>query len=376
MTNQKKNDRIVEWLRQPENDPWLDRLARIAVKRLQRDNLLGGLLGEDSVRAAAAPTGPDGISPDRGVVDAVKSELFIFLAENMKIQEIMAAGHKESGGYLLNAFQNHCREKTRSISVNPRKYFRRTALAVILETESLSSASEGTGAKDGYVTVYGTDPCRGVLDHLSDEDKQGIPFTIECQQVFSGARKNALCNRNALFHALYWFLEQARERRKSPDYWVNIDDFLDWLMANRPPNLPIGPDLHNRQFYPDDGENSLSFEEMLPDTTTTPDRQWHDPEAVAAWAKMSVTLLTEEERSLLHQKFALHLNPRQVAENRGDISRNTVDKRSERALDKIRSFLADKQWVSFDDLNEEAFSFFMENLTMELENACSAPSEK
>ncbi|MCF8025894.1 MAG: hypothetical protein K9K82_10460 [Desulfobacteraceae bacterium] len=375
MTNQEKDQRIIEWLGQPENDPFLDRLARIAVNRLQRDNLLTGLLGEESAAGGSAAAGYHGDPSGRETVDAVKSELFIFLAENRKIQEVMAAGHKESGGYLLNAFHNHCREKARSISVSPRKYFRRTALALIRETEALSSASEGTGAGKGYATIYGKGPCREVLAPLSDEDRQQIPFTLECQQVFSGARKNALCNRKALFHALCWFLDQARERRQSPGSWVSLEAFLDWLMANRPPNLPIGPDMHNRHFYPDSDGEPVSFEEMLPDNSSRPDQQWYDPEPVASWAKMCVALLTREEQSLLYQKLVLHLNARQISENRGDISRNTVDNRSERALDKIRSFLADKQWVSFDDLNEKAFHHFMEKLNHELKNACLTPYE-
>jgi len=373
MKNQKKNDRIVEWLGQPENERWFDRLARIAVKRLQRDNLLKGLLGEEPAMDKSAPNGADGGFPNRWIVDAVKSELFIFLAENRKIQEVMAAGRKESGGYLLNAFYNHCREKARSISVSPRKYFRRTALAVIRGKEALSSASEGAGAREGYTTIYGRGPCMGVLDSLSDEDKQQIPFAIECQQVFSGARKNALCNRDALFHALCLFLDQARELKQSPGCWVSIDDFMDWLMANRPSDLPIAPDIHNRKYYMNDNGDSLPFGDTLSDSSRRPDRQWYDPEAIDSWAKKCVALLTGEERSLLHQKLFMGLNPRQIVEKRGDISRNTVDNRSERALDKIGSFLADKQWVSFDDLNEEAFSFFMEKLNQALKNALPAP---
>ena len=360
MSDEKRFIEFKQWLETPAAQEGLNKISRLAAKRMAQENLFPGVIIEpwDPTKTLGPETLKD-----------VNSEICMFLLENKKVQEIMAGGFKGAGGYLLTAFLNHCRNKNRPFDINPRKYFRRVATDVFREFPDLCTDKDGE-----FVSYYGRQPCDGRLAPLTEEEIRSIGFTEDCRRVFSGARKSAASSKKGMYDALCRFLEQAGNLRGKPGHWVRLEDFIDWLMPNMPPILQADAHLvyHNPPGRDTDGTGPEETE-FISDPRHMPDHAYFDAEKVGTWAAMCARRLTGDEKELIYQRHAVNLTLKEIAKMKNVASPATVDNHLKRALGKIRSFLVDKPWLSPDDLNEKAFSLFWEKLCGELKSDAKKP---
>jgi DNA-directed RNA polymerase specialized sigma24 family protein len=98
-----------------------------------------------------------------------------------------------------------------------------------------------------------------------------------------------------------------------------------------------------------------------------------DPERVKAWARQCASLLGRKEA----QAFSLYENegcgPSEIARRLGYRSASGAKYAIERAMQAMKGFMRDLPWVSPDDLDEEAFSLFRDEIIDSLKNRFRDP---
>lgn len=334
---------IRDWLSKPETGALLDAAARSVLKAV-RERKLSPLFLKQGIRPDAPP---NELLPD------IRSEIVLFILENRRrIQERLASSGKMAGLELKNAFILYWLDKTRNPGSDPRRYLYKRVLDTLRKAKGFFIRSSR-----GSATVFSMANEGITIPGLSDEDLALVPLP---EEIVGGAPSEALKRESTLIKLARYFWERVRDMWDGKPVWVSLADFTGWIGRWAAVDLPAAAGV--------DIDLAAS-----PDLQAGAVGQSFDPEKIREWAEDFAGRLSGKEKAVfyLHQGSGLTLEA--IAGRLGYGGPSGPHYQLDQVQAKLRFFLRDLPWMSPDDLNEEAFSLFLDTLLSILKQAAAEP---
>jgi hypothetical protein len=334
---------IRNWLGKPETGALLDSAAKSVLKNV-RERKLSPLFLNQEVR-------PDAQTDE--LLEDIRSELVVFILENRRgIQERLILARERAGLELKNAFVLYWLDKTRNPKSDPRRYLYKRVLDAVRRSEGFSVRSI-RGKASGYSLAQ-----RSIdVPALSEEDLASVPFSVD---MVGKAGLEALKHESTLLELARYFWERVSVMWGGKPIWVSVADVTRWIGRAIPVDLPTATD----------GGVDLA---ASPDHPLGPGGRYFDPEKVKAWAGQFACRLREREKVAFYLYQGAGLKLEGIAERIGYGGPSGVHYQLDQVHAKLRFFLRDLPWLSPEDLNEEAFSLFLETLLSILKESAGEP---
>ena len=348
-TEPRSKERLLQWLGSPEGQDVLKRVAR-AVLAYTRSQKLNPLRLDH----------PDLYNSDEGgFLEEIVQELSLFVLEKESLHRILALGGKNPAPYLRVAFINHLLDESRKKDRDPQRGLYRRAWSVISREPDFYTRAKKDRYSSGTSFTLSKDSIE--IQPLCEEDLKEIPFPDPIEK--GGALKKIRKKEHLLALARH-FLKNVSEMYQSKPVWVDLRDFISWIDMNLRLNRmePV-----NREVA---GENAR---EACPIPTRPAGCEPFNEDLVKCWSLNLAEQLNEKERLIFQLYYGEEMTLEEVARQSGYSGPSGVKYRLERIKEKIRHFLRDRSWLSPDDLNEDAFSFFFNILLLNLKKSVPKP---
>jgi len=333
------NDRLIKetgkWLESKEGQAVLAGIARSVIADARSRNLSPAFLKLESL-----------YDPENEeILTEIKQELALFILEKKGLQKRLCAEGDNSRAYLKIAFVHHWIEKTRRSDVDPwRNLYKRTA-TVLSQSSDFQSFARGAQG-----TSFSMAPESVPITPLSLEDFSEIPFpdqTVESREFVHINKKDIL-----LVLAAYFWKKVSGIYRGKP-VLIDLRDFINWIgfYVTLSPVKPVGEYRKGEQ-SPDQGSGIDSI----------PDKDNFNPELVKHWAENFAGSLNEREKLVVFLVYHEGISLNRIAQKMGYKGPSGPKYQIDQVENKLKFFLRDLPWLSPDDLNEDAFLFFLDTV--------------
>lgn len=327
------------WLDSGEGLAVMTAVARQLVRELRHLRL----------RAAMTRMGIDLATPFEVAADEVRSELYRFvLSKAERLAPPLAAAGAHAGGYLRQAFVNHCRETERQRGGDCFRFHYRRAAEALRRDARFATRRLKTGG-----LAYSLMENSRTIGPLSDEDLANLPAPADDPRAGVGYKDHA-----------EHFWKGLHSRFGGLPVWVPVRELVRWL------------GYHGR--LPRETPDTVPLSDAVAQQAAAPDSGAFDPAAVQRWAGQFAATLKPSDRRLFFLRYGRGLGFKAIAEDleiyrsaSGPHARMQVIERQLR--DFIRSH--GLPWLGPDDLDEEAFALFFDALLAALEKPAAAPSD-
>lgn len=347
MSDSPDRDQLRIWLNASDTLELLSRLAASICGELRRRQ----------IPLSCDRLGPRVTPPDPDQVEAVRSELVIFVLENApKILKRIDAGDPNIAGYLRNAFIRHLLDVDRKAGVNPFRHSYKRAADVLRKADGIF-----TVAPARRFTVFSLFPQNYSTAHLTEEDLAGIPFPPD---VNAALVPDAVSKAEVLLQLARWFYQCVSERWSAERIWIKVRDLVGWIRFH------VELDEMSRLERLSGGAEAL---EKLPDSHPISGKTWFDDELVKQWAAVFVRRLKPRDQKVFYLRCAQDLGFVQIARRTEYQGPSGAKAAFDRVVDELRTFLRDLPWLSPDDLYEDAFDRFLQILLSFLKSSVSEP---
>jgi hypothetical protein len=283
---------------------------------------------------------------------------YITSLEKENIQRMVIADPQSVAPILKTTFLNQLRDKRRSSEKSPKhKLYRRA-------TENLRKA-EGyfTHAPDKKYVAFSKYKENHSTAPLAIEDLEAVELP---QSLASLSDFEAINRKEALLGLADHFYEQVSRQFQDNRIWIGVWDLIDWIFIKYRLNQKlIEKSLDEKDEHPvRESEIASPLED-------------HDfsVEKVEQWAHKAALELEQRDQVAFYLRHAENYSLAQIAQILGYSGPSGPSYALERAEDKLRSFLRDKDGLAPDDLNREALSYFFDKLFSILKKSPAMPSD-
>jgi hypothetical protein len=354
------SNEINKWLESPENQKWLSRTANKIYKELKAGIIPPVILGQDS----------DLTESREETLTIIESELVVFLFDKKHIfEKLIASGDQNFGRYLRTSFKNHCIDKVRSKSQDPRKYLYKRLSDVLRQSKRFYTKA----GKNEY-TAFSCCPenKRIAPPTLEDIRQIGFPTDIVASLDYHSVNRKAV-----LLELSEYFWQTVSQMQGSKAIWVSVWSVIEWIglhvrwnvsddtegiQLRQPPKSAAGDDEKTEQ------ETGV---DRIPDPRPPPNEVYFNPHIVKKWADCFAGRLNQKEKAVCYFSWALDLGLKEIALKLGYKGASGPQYLLNQMEDKLRKFLRDLDWLNPEDLNEEAFALFLDTLLSLLKKSVS-----
>jgi hypothetical protein len=344
MSNATQKTDLRAWLGDPANRNLLARVARAVYRELKLRHIPFGFLDQERQLN----------EPPENILDAIQSELTLFILEKQSVMEgMLAAGERPPVRYLRESFIRRCLDTARRSGTDRFRHFYKRAADVLRDSKGVH-----TMAARGRSTAFSLDPTSHRIPPLTQEDLEDIAFPAE----LAGSRSFESVNKKAVITdlAVYFWRELSRRWKDRP-IWVELKDFVRWIDRQVPLKVSFEP------------KGSIRFDllQQLSNGASLPQASVFDPEKVKKWAFQFAARLSDKEKTIFYLSCFQNLNLREIAEQLNYAGSSGPKYILDASIHELRKFLRDLPWLSPDDLNEDAVELFMDTLRLILKNSDS-----
>ena len=341
-TEPTSGERLREWLGSPEAQDMLKKVARALLNYIRTQGLNPDRFGRPDLY----------ISDEGGFLEEIVQELNLFILEKESLHRILTLGAKNPAPYLRTAFINHLLDESRKKDRDPQRGFYRRAWGVISQDPGFYTRVKKDRFSSGTSFALTKDSIE--IQPLCEEDLKEIPFP---EPIEEWGELEKVREKEHLLSLARHFLKNVSEMYRSKPVWVDLRDFISWI--------DINVKLDCMKPVEDKLEDAATREDSQIPAWTTGCEPFNE-DLVKSWALNLAEQLNEKERLILQLYYEEGMTLEEVARYAGYSGPSGVKYRLKRIEEKIRYFLRDRSWLSPDDLNEDAFSFFMSILLLNL----------
>jgi len=288
-------------------------------------------------------------------LDDIRQELALFILENRRLHKVLSES-KNFSTYLKTAFINRWIGKTRLPHADPwRSLYKRAATVLRRSADFHISTRRGGGT--AFSMAVGHSP----VPPLSSEDMEEIPFPDEMleKREIDFVKKGKI-----MLELASYFWRQVSGAHGDKPVLVDLRDFIEWIRAH----VMLSP-MKMETKSPGGGDPL----DLAIESGANPEKIYFDNDLVSQWAKNFAGRLTRTEKMVAYLVHQAGLSLKDIAMKLGYRGPSGPKYQLDRFEDKLRFFLRDLPWLSPDDLNEEAFSFFLESLFLILKTSLDEP---
>lgn len=327
---------------------WLETPEAVAVIRRAAQ----AVLFDVACKGLVPPGQPPEYARDREQTDLeeeISQELRLLLVERADILgKILSIPGRGAAAFLRTVLINEWRSRARTPSRDPVRYLQKRAGDLLRKAgriPPLPSGPRGTCFSFGEGSVP--------IPPLADEDLRAIPFPDDQirDRTWEGIRRG-----KAILLLAEHFWRGVSGLWKDPAVRVDVCDLVRWIAMHVPLAQP--------------GETVPLSEHTIAEDF--PGIRF-DPERVKAWARQCARILGPKEA----RAFLLYENedrgPSEIARRLGYRSASGAKYAVERAMKTMKGFMRDLPWVSPDDLDEEAFALFRDEIIHSLKSRLRDP---
>jgi len=336
---------IRKWLASEGGQAVLDRLARAVSASASSKSLSRAFLMKDAFGKYAS----------NDLVNDVRSELSLFIIENAdRLSTLFRPENANPYPFLKKAFINHWITNTRRADRDPQRAFYKRMHDLLKNAEGIHRLSEPK-----QPLCFSLADQNNAIPCICEEDILSIPFPGNLERRYESINK-----RDVLLDLARYFWQQVSRIWGDIPVWVDIRHLLDWVEHHVPIEAPT---------VSDEGPGGASIIDGLSDEDEKADAPCYDRELVIQWAGVFVKRLSQKEGDAFALTYGEGLNLREVAERLNYKGSSGPKYLLEGIKEKLRFFLRDLPWLSPDDLNQEAFSLFVDTLILNLKKTITTP---
>ncbi len=328
---------LLVFLSSPEHEAYLNQVARMVFKTATSTRLPSRAVDLPSEKAF----------PENVVIDEIRSALVEFLMERESIQKaILCPDAHNPEGFLRTAFIRHWIDRVRRTGDDAFRDLRDYVMRVMREDDRFYRYMRG---KEALYSLCERNP---TLQPLSDDDLFEIPFPNDIVQDQS---LKAIKRITVMPPLGIHFWHSVTEMYGTPRAWVPLNSLVRWLLIHTasPEDRPAFGDFETVGGY-------------VSDEATRPDRRYFDPGRVAEFAGLFANRLKDPRKPSFFLCYCRMMTPGEMAGTLG-YAEQTARNHIKETDAMLKTFLRDLPWLSPPDLNDEAFSFFLESLCRILE---------
>ena len=343
------SDRLIKetgkWLESEEGQTALTRIARSVVADARSRYLSPEYLKLESL-----------YDSENELLAEIRQELALFILEKKSLQERLTAEGDNFKAYLKTAFIHHWIDKTRRSNLDPWRNLYKRAATVLSQSSDFHTTvkgAQGTAFSMAHECVS--------ITPSSSEDLSEIPFPDQIieSRDFDHINKKE----NLLALAAYFWKKVSGIYGKKP-VLIDLRDLINWIGLH----LTLSPPKPAGEYQ--EGEKPFDHGATI---GSTPDTENFNPELVKHWAENFAETLNNKEKSVTYLAYKEEISLKDIAKELGYKGPSGPKYQLDQVENKLRFFLRDLPWLSHDDLNEEAFSLFLDTLLFILKNSLPKP---
>lgn len=325
------------FLSSPEGGKYLDDVARMVFKTATSTRLPSRAVDLPSEKAF----------PENVVIDEIRSALVEFLmGKEAVLKAILCPDAPNPEGFLHAAFIRHWIDRVRRTGEDAFRDLRDYVMRVVREDDRFYRYARGKEV------LYSLCERNRTLQPMSDEDLLDISFPGDLveNRSLEGIKRISVMP----FLAVH-FWRAVAEMYGTPRAWVPLNSLIRWLLVHTASaeDRPAFGDLETVGGY-------------ASDEATRPDRRHFDPGRVAEFAGLFANRLKDRLKPSFFLCYCRLMTPGEMAGTLG-YAEQTARNHIKETDAMLKTFLRDLPWLSPPDLNDEAFSFFLESLCRILE---------
>lgn len=322
---------FADWLNQPDNFKYIQKLATGIQQRLAAANLrLPGIEHE---------------SDPRNAHEVISQELLIFLMQAPKIQSLLIHDPAAAAGAVIRSFLNEARDRIRSSIHNRDVYkdnwraFRRHVLAVLRESDQFIKFP---CPRD---VAFGMSDTAGIV-FIPPEVTAEIPFPPDVPADFE--RMN---HKKHILRLAVHFWDHCGQLSGRGPVRINLNDFISWIGNHI--LLQVSPEP------PTEDDSPISH-------ISAPGQSHEKRICLETWAKNFYNRLDPRRKKIFYYYECAGYTGRQVAELMGRKSHLSYQRHL--IQEDLKQFLCPLDWLSpapekgNAPADPDAFRYFMENL--------------
>ena len=344
-----ESDRLLKetrkWLESEEGQNVLTRIARFVMIDARSRNLSPEYLKRASL-----------YDSENEILTEIRQELALFILEKKNFQKRLTAEGDNFKAYLKTAFIHHWIDKTRRLDLDPWRHLYKRAATVLSQSSRFFSSVRGEQG-----TAFSMVPEFVLITPLSSEDFSEILFPDHMLESREFEHMNKKVNILAL--AAYFWKRISGIYGKRP-VLIDLRDFINWIGLHVPLSPLKQTDEYQQGDKPFDQGSAVD---------STPDKRNFNPELVKQWAENFAAKLNQREKSVAYLSYKEDIGLKDIAKKLGYKGPSGPKYQLDRVEDKLKFFLRDLPWLSPDDLDEEAFSFFLDTLLFILKKSLPEP---
>jgi len=336
---------IRKWLESEEGQGVLAGLARSVFADARSRNLSPEYLKLVSLHDS-----------ESDILAEIRQELALFILEKKSLQERLTAEGKNFRAYLKTAFIHHWIDKTRRPHLDPwRNLYKRAAtlLSQSNDFHSVVRGEQGTGFSMAHESVP--------IAPLSSEDFSEIPFP---DQMFDSRELEHINKKEDILALAAYFWRNVSGLYGEKPVLIDLRDLINWIGLH----VKLSPVIRAGEYQ--EGEKPFDQE---PAIYSIPDKDNFNPELVKQWAENFSGSLNEREKSVTYLSYEERSSLKNIAKKLGYKGPSGPKYQLDQVENKLKFFLRDLPWLSSDDLNEEAFSLFLDTLLFILKKSLPEP---
>ena len=332
------SDRLVKetrkWLESEEGQKVLNSIARSVIFDARSRNLSPKFLKLESL-----------YDSENEILSEIRQELALFILEKKGFQKRLTAEGDNFKTYLKTAFIYHWIDKTRRSNLDPwRNLYKRAAVILSL------SKDFHTSVKGVHGTAFSMAVECVPITPLSSEDFSEIPFP---DQMIESREFEQINKKERLLSLAAYFWEKVSSIYGESPVLIDLRDFINWIGLH----VMLSPVKPAGEYH--EGERPFDQGSAI---DSTPDKDNFNPALVKHWADNFAGFLNEREKSVTYLAYNEEISLKDIAQKMGYKGPSGPKYQLDQVESKLRFFLRDLPWLSHDDLNEEAFSFFLDTL--------------
>lgn len=322
-------DFFRQWMQSREGKAIFVKAARNLSKRIQQDGIPLSLIGL-----------PEHANYSE-INDHILSALFFFTLEyRSKIQSRLLAPEANAALILVNSFLRHLIDRARaSPQLDPWRYLYKRASDAFRDVPDIITE---TGQNE---TLFSLNEKGRKIGPLAPEDVSAIELPKEFDHVGQLAE---VSKKEVLISLARWYWQQVSALFQGDAVCIELRHFIDWLGL----------------FVPLKNTEPKSLEDIDPIPVSTAD-EYFDTELVRQWAGLFVKELSDKQQRAFYYARCLGLKQEEAAARMGMKTASAIKYHLDIIDDSIRSFAADRPWLSPDagkEANETAQDYFLQNL--------------
>ena len=328
-------DAIRKWLESREGITTLNQVARSVISEARSRHL-----SPEYLKMAGMPD-----TGDEDIIGEIRQELALFILEKEGLQKRLITEGKNLSKYLRTAFIFHWIEKTRRSGLDPwRSLYKHTA-ALLNESADFHSYARGSQG-----TAFSMSRECSPIPPLAEEDLSVIPFPdhIPDSHNLDNIKKKA-----TLLALATYFHQKVCSIFPDTSVLIDLRDFINWIGLH----VSLAPAKTTSELS-DDQIHGEQEQVAHPGT----DKEIFNPGMIRQWAEKFANILNEKEKAVTLLAYGEGLTLREMAQKLGYKGPSSPKYQRDQVQEKLKFFLRDLPWLSPEDLNEEAFSLFLNTL--------------